>query len=343
VIDHLPQHSREVVSPHQKRRGVLQFDKPWLGTVSLRLIDRFSYKASQSEEFMFDKIDADFGTKKSMKAKRVQAVDTQAFAPVKNLMVDGIRYDFQHQLGVGAFTRVYKAVDEWGNALAIKVYPSQVRADLWQNEVRQLKRFAGEGVAYLHRVFVHEDNTYLVLSDGGVPVSRCRFVSEKDRRKVVIFIAQRLLQLLHRMHEAGYYHGDVNPQNVLIQYDKHQTLTAMTLIDFAFCRSHLHLENGNVPMAQWAPPPEFFSKNELLGPSLDIWHVGVLLLQLIKGETLDYSEADILAGKPREDALALAHPTAMAIATAMHADPTFRPDALSLWRSVRAKISNHSQ
>lgn len=278
-----------------------------------------------------------------MKAKRVQAVDTEALAPVKNLTVDGIRYDFKHQLGVGAFTRVYKATDEWGNALVIKVYPSQVRGDLWQNEVRQLKRFAGEGVACLHRVFVHEGKTYLVLTDGGVPVSRCRFESEEDRRKVVIFIAQRLLQLLHRMHRAGYYHGDVNPQNVLLQYDKHHTLTAMTLIDFAFCRSHLHLENGKLPMAQWAPPPEYFSKNVLLGASLDIWHVGVMLLQVFKGETLDYSEEDILAGKPHEDALEMNTPLTTAIATALIAEPGQRPDALSLWRSVRPKISNHSQ
>jgi serine/threonine protein kinase len=270
-----------------------------------------------------------------MKATRVKAVDTERLAPVSTLRVDGLRYRFMHQMGVGAFTTVYKATDEWGNDLAVKVYLPKVATTLWQNEVQQLRRFAGPSVVYLHRVFMHEEHAYLVLDNAGIAISRCSFDSESSRIKVVMLVAKGLLQALVRLHADQHFHGDINPQNVLLRSDNQQKLQAVNLVDFAMCRSQQKLNRGLEQMAHWAPPPEYFKKAPLLGSALDIWHVGVLLLQTLKGETLDYTQADVLAQKPRADALAMQHPMGLVLATALESDPNKRPDALSLWRALR--------
>lgn len=271
-----------------------------------------------------------------MKAVKVKAVDTEHLAPIRTLRVDGLRYHLQHQIGVGAFTTVYKAIDEWDTPLAVKVYAPDVAASVWQNEVQQLRRFAGPSVVYLHRVFQHEDHTYLVLDDCGISVSRCHFDTEVSRTKVAMFVARGLLQALMRLHSVEYFHGDINPQNILLQADRYMKLQAVNLVDFGFCRTQQELSNGPAQMAQWTPPPEYFKKKPLLGWALDIWHMAVLLMQVIQGKKLDYSQADILANKPREDALAMSHPMGPVLATALVPELSQRPDALTLWRALRA-------
>ena len=277
-----------------------------------------------------------------MKAVKVKAVDTERLAPVKTLRVDGLRYHFQHQLGVGAFTTVYKATDEWGNPLVVKVYAPNVAPALWQNEVHQLKRFAGPSVVYLHRVFQHEAHTYLVLDDAGIAISRCHFHSDSARTRVALFVARGLLQALSRLHAAQHFHGDVNPQNVLLQTDSQKKLLGVNLVDFALCRSQQQMSRGAAQMALWTPPPEYFMKSPMQGAALDIWHSAVLLMQVIRGQTLDYSKADVLTDRPREDALAMRHPMGPVLATALVREPDQLPDALSLWRALRACTKNSS-
>jgi serine/threonine protein kinase len=270
------------------------------------------------------------------KARRVQAVDTERLAPVRALTVDGIQYRLMHQVGVGAFSTVYKASDEWGHALVAKVYPPGIPEPTWKSEVQQLRRFAGPGVVYLHRVFVHEGYTYLLLDDAGVAVSRCRFASQPTRLQAAVRVAQGVLPALARMHNAGYCHGDISPQNVMVQTDTHQKLRAASLVDFGLCRSQAQLDAGKAAMAQWVPPPEYCLKRGLRGAALDMWHMGAVLLQVVTGKDLDYDQDDIVASQPMQDALALNLPIGHAIAAALQPEPSQRPDALGLWRAVRA-------
>ena len=183
---------------------------------------------------------------------------------------------------------------------------------------------------------MHEEHAYLVLDDGGVAISRCHFDSEASRTRVVLFVAKGLLQVLSRLHAAQHFHGDINPQNVLLRSDIRKKLQAVNLVDFAMCRSQQKLNRGLAQMAHWTPPPEYFKKAPLLGSALDIWHVAVLLLQTLKGETLDYGQADVLAEKPRAEALAMQHPMGLVLASALVSEPGDRPDALSLWRALRS-------
>lgn len=275
---------------------------------------------------------------KRMKARKVKAVDKESFAPERGLTVDGIRYRMSHQLGVGAFAKVYKASDEWGNDLVVKVYEPGKGESLWRNEVRRLQQFRGPSVAYLHRVFQHEGYTYLVMDNAGVPVSRCRFDSPEMRVRAALFVARGLLQVLVRLHDQECFHGDISPQNVLLRVARDDRLERTTLVDFALCQS-VHLPADKSPtMAQWTPPPEYWLKEPLNGPALDIWHAGVLLLQMIKGEILDYSEADVLTGLPSKDAHSVGLPFATALATALAQTPSERPNALALWRTIRAAL-----
>lgn len=274
-----------------------------------------------------------------MKAQRVKSLDTDRYPAVRSLTVDGIDDRFSHQIGVGAFTRVYKATDEWGHALVVKVFTSGTPEAAWKNEAQQLRRFAGLRIVYLLRVFQHEDHTYLVSDDAGVSVSRCRFKEAETRQKAAVLVAKSILPALGRLHSAKHCHGDINPQNVLVKTQRDGTIDAACLVDFGLCRSQEKLSAGRVAMARWVPPPKYLRKAPMTVAALDIWHMAVLLLQIMTGERLDYSEEDILKNTIFEDAMALDLPLADAILPALSLEPTHRPDGLSLWRSIRSTLT----
>lgn len=271
-----------------------------------------------------------------MSASTVKAVDTRRLAPARHLRIDGVRYAMGHQVGIGAFSRVYRARDEWDNPLVVKVYPPGMRSALWQNEVRQLRRFAGPAVVWLHRVFQHEGHTYLVLDDAGVPISRCTFGQESHRMGAALLVARSILQALERIHRGGHFHGDINPQNVLVRLDDRQQLAAVSLVDFSLCRPQSALRRGPVDMASWSPPPEYWRKTPMAGPAIDVWHVGVLLLELIKGVPLAFSRDEVCEGRLVDEALAMPTPAGRALAAALASAPADRPDAMTLWRALSA-------
>ena len=64
-------------------------------------------------------------------------------------------------------------------------------------------------------------------------------------------IGYQILQALHGLHEAGFVHLDIKPENVLYSLDQHGLLDSVNLIDFSLSRKYIN-ENGNVK------PPKFW-------------------------------------------------------------------------------------
>jgi hypothetical protein len=89
-------------------------------------------------------------------------------------------------------------------------------------------------------------------------------------------------------------------------------------------------------------PPEFHKPAEF-GPMdhrIDIYHLGLLFLQLALSKPLVFTEADILAGKPREAALALPAPLNFALEKALRRHPAVRtPYVMELWRDLHSPAS----
>lgn len=271
-----------------------------------------------------------------LKGKIVKAEDRSNVSPIKMLKIDNVIFHLKHQIGVGASSTVYKAEDEWGNALVVKIYNKNIDANLWKNEIRQLKQFSSPWVPYVHGVFVHNNLTYVLMEDAGVPIFRYTFKDKILSYKVMYYVAARLLNILNRIHSKNFFHGDVSPQNVLIQIDKNKRITSIKLVDFALCRSEQALKDGQLGMAIWTPPPEYLKKSKLLiGSAFDVWHAAILFMQILKAEVLDYSLKDILNNKPRKDITTIESPYSDVIYSALSPDPKDRPSALDFWRSIQ--------
>ena len=90
-------------------------------------------------------------------------------------------------------------------------------------------------------------------------------------------------------------------------------------------------------LAEWIRPPEAIDSAEF-GPidhRIDIYHIGLLLLQLAYSQELRFSRDEILAGRPRDMALKLPPPYNFALEKALRRHVAYRTEsAMELWHDI---------
>ncbi len=91
--------------------------------------------------------------------------------------------------------------------------------------------------------------------------------------------------------------------------------------------------------AQWMLPPEVVRPEEF-GPvdyHIDLYHVGLFLLQLALSREATFTLEEVLAGKPRQLAETLPPPLNFALEKALRRHVPYRTSsAMELWRDLRA-------
>ena len=205
-----------------------------------------------------------------MKEISLNMVDKFNLAPYKNITVKDITYTFGHQIAKGHFSTIFETTDIWNNSLVAKIYNNRIDEKVFDNEIEQLKRFASLNVVSLYEAFSYDKFHFLIMENFGVAISRVKTKDFDTKVKIFLECAKSLLQTLHNIHQAGYIHGEINPQNILINIRDNQIL-GVKLCDFSFCRKF----NSNkelIGVANWIIPPEYFDIGiENLSNSIDVY------------------------------------------------------------------------
>ena len=157
-------------------------------------------------------------------------------------------------------------------------------------------------------------------------------------------IARCLLQAVHYLHFTGLVHQDIHPGNVFAAFIKNEMgptgneSMQFKLADLGVAKVFGELDAQNT-RAQWMLPPEAQNPDEF-GPidhRIDIYHVGLLLLQIALSKELRFSSEEILAGRPREMAQGLPPPLNFALEKALRRHVPYRTaTAMELWRDLSA-------
>lgn len=235
-------------------------------------------------------------------------------------LATGNSYTMGEKIGEGHFGLVYGCRDFWNNDLAAKVLkpldPYEKVKSAAEAELVKLHLLRHPHITYVFDAFEYRETFYIVTERCYCPLTSLFSLNPFHGIGWVKPIARCLLQAVHYVHLNHYVHQDIHLGNVFAAFAKDEMQPEdagainFKLGDLGVAKLFEEIDATNT-RAQWMLPPEALDSSEFgpLDSRIDIYHCGLLFLQLAHAQDLRFTVEEIKEGKPREMALQLAPPT----------------------------------
>jgi serine/threonine protein kinase len=271
------------------------------------------------------------------------------FAPrsVLGNPVTGTTYRLLAPIGEGYFGIVYAAIDSWENELAIKVlkpHPSpREHASKAAAEIDKLVMLRSPYFTYIYEAFASDGYYCIVTERCEYPLSSALGQPWFKGANSVRSVARCLLQAVQRMHEFKLVHQDIHLDNVFVAVARDALVggpsgaTSFKLGDVGLAKPAHLLDPFNTNVNPDTVAPEFLDPASCGAPDhrVDIYHCGLLLLQVLVGGRLNFTQEQIRAGAPALHAASLGTPLGAVLAQALQPQVAARPaTARDLWSAV---------
>ena len=199
-------------------------------------------------------------------------------------------YKILKKIGEGGFGKVYKAQDETGEIVALKI-GSLADADRFSREVQALQVFSHKNIVefYDSGVVTEQDKSFFYIAMEYVPgltLQEILNVGKLDIHAAIIF-AELILRGLVALHKKGFIHRDLKPSNILINVEDF----SLKIADFglvkafdnpAIFQSRLTKTGDLVGTALYMSPEQVTVEGNYT-PTLDVWAFGAILYQQFTG------------------------------------------------------------
>jgi TolB-like protein/Tfp pilus assembly protein PilF len=186
-------------------------------------------------------------------------------------------YDLGKRLGGGAEGDVYEAVSvNTGRKVAVKVVRCQGRDGELLASIRKLKGNFLSSCAAVLDAFEHDGSVVTVLElIDGVPL-REHLASTDWSSSQRQALARELLRSVRALHDEGYAHGDLSPDNVFVRPGG-----AVALID---PRLPTPQRSGSVFGTTNYTAPEMLTFDSVSSPCGDVFSVAALAYEIFEGQ-----------------------------------------------------------
>lgn len=259
-----------------------------------------------------------------------------------------ITYKIENSIAEGAFGIVYACTDEWNNRLVAKVLkPENVPPEA--HEQRVLKELNAL-LLVRHPNVIHVFDAFALKGTYYIITERCD-QTLGDLLKLANFtpgvwflpIARCLLQAVHFVHVQNLAHCDIHLGNVFVRFVPDELLpnehaaSTFKLGDFGLAKvvSSVSAEGTFLNSIR---PPEAINPDEF-GPidhRVDVFQIGLILLQILHGHRIEFDQAQILDGVPRKLAENLNSPEGDALARMLRRHVSARTfTALQAWLDLK--------
>lgn len=261
-------------------------------------------------------------------------------------------YRIGKPIGSGNFGIVYECSDTWENSLAVKVLKPKGTYELVKQsaiaEFQKLMLLWHPHVTYIYDAFEYRHTFYIVVERCATPINDLIKMKDFNGNVWLRPIARCLLQAVHFIHVNNLVHQDIHGGNVFTSWIHDEMIPekvsaiSFKLGDLGISKFVSEMDATTTILAEWMRAPESLNLQEF-GPMdhrMDIYHCGLLLLQVLLGRPLTFSRDEVLAGAPRQQALQLGGAYSFAIEKALRRHVDFRTaSAMELWRDLNTPVA----
>jgi eukaryotic-like serine/threonine-protein kinase len=216
-----------------------------------------------------------------------QAARPQLLGLVRHAFGD--RYQVDREIGRGGDARVFLAVDQAGQKVALKIlhpeFLESVQADRFLREIRLVSRLNHPRIARL--LDSGERDWFVYLAMDFIDGPSLREVLGRGRRLSVsdtLRVACDLLDALDHAHGFGIVHRDVKPENVIISPGR-----GAVLLDFGIARAFATSVSREITRAgltvgssSYMSPEQINAEQRIDGRS-DLYSLGCVLFECLTG------------------------------------------------------------
>ncbi len=270
-------------------------------------------------------------------------------------------YEIERTLGGGGFGLTYLAHDRNLNLpVALKeYYPGDLAArgaghavqvrggaadaagryqwglERFLDEARALATFRHRSIVRVLRYFRDNGTAYIVMEyETGEPLKRWVPHNAPLSQRALLSILNPLLDGLEQVHQAGFLHRDIKPDNIYVRADG-----APVLLDFGSARRvSANQDFTNIVSPGFAPFEQYHSQGRE-GPWTDLYSIGAVLYWMATGrkplESAARVKADSMPGAAAlGDAAVHGADLLRAIDWAMRPDEAARPQSVAEFREA---------
>lgn len=188
-----------------------------------------------------------------------------------------------------------------GRLVAVKKMDlrKQQRRELLFNEVVIMRDHQHENVVEMYNSYLVGDELWVVMEflEGGALTDIVTHTRMNEEQIASVCLA--VLQALSVLHAQGVIHRDIKSDSILLTHDGRVKLS-----DFGFCAQvskEVPRRKSLVGTPYWMAP-ELISRLPY-GPEVDIWSLGVMVIEMVDGEPPYFNEPPLKAMKMIRDNL----------------------------------------